>query len=581
MHDAIHWYDAHASSILPPYAALQPEELHGWFSGLLPVGMNSATCALDIGAGSGRDAAWLASNGFDVVAVEPAAAMRTEAQKRHSAPQIRWVDDRLPALTATLRLGLAYDVILVSAVWQHISASERPRAFRKLTTLLKAGGLLVLTLRSGPAEPERGMQPVSLEEVEALAGAYGMMVIRTVELPDRLDRPEVRWTGVALRLPDDGTGALPLLRHVILNDQKSSTYKLGLLRAVCRAADGATGLAQDAGDQYVAVPLGLIALNWLRLYLPLVERALPQSPTNRGPDGLGFAKTGFRALLGGAVARLDLRIGSRFSGDAAVAVHAALQESADTIARMPATYMTYPNGGQVLPISRRRAPLHRSGDLLLNADYLSGFGALSVPRKLWQALQRFSVWVEPSLVVEWERLMQGYAAGQGRTIDPGVVGAAMTWLEPTRDVALPRQLAERLLANATPLFCVWSGRRLDSSSLDIDHCFPWSAWACGDLWNLLPAHRIINQREKRDRLPSDNAMRAAREPILSWWNTAYLSEIGGLLSRRFFEEASASLPGLSRADEPILPGDVFDGVRLQRLRLRTDQQVPEWSCTHD
>jgi hypothetical protein len=31
-----------------------------------------------------------------------------------------------------------------------------------------------------------------------------------------------------VRLPDDGSGALPLLRHIILNDDKSSTYKLAL-----------------------------------------------------------------------------------------------------------------------------------------------------------------------------------------------------------------------------------------------------------------------------------------------------------------------------------------------------------------
>jgi hypothetical protein len=51
----------------------------------------------------------------------------------------------------------------------------------------------------------------------------------------QLARPAVSWTGVALRLPNDGTGALPLLRYVILNDQKCATYKLGLLRALCRA----------------------------------------------------------------------------------------------------------------------------------------------------------------------------------------------------------------------------------------------------------------------------------------------------------------------------------------------------------
>jgi hypothetical protein len=28
--------------------------------------------------------------------------------------------------------------------------------------------------------------------------------------------------------------------------------------------------------------------------------------------------------------------------------------------------------------------------------------------------------------------------------------------------------------------------------MDIDHCFPWSDWTRGDLWNLLPAHRSVN-----------------------------------------------------------------------------------------
>lgn len=59
---------------------------------------------------------------------------------------------------------------------------------------------------------------------------------------------------MALRLPDDGTGALPLLRHVILNDQKSATYKLGLLRALCRAADGAAGPARDGATSSQPCP---------------------------------------------------------------------------------------------------------------------------------------------------------------------------------------------------------------------------------------------------------------------------------------------------------------------------------------
>ena len=199
---------------------------------------------------------------------------------------------------------------------------------------------------------------------------------------------------------------MPLLRYVILNDQKSATYKLGLLRALCRAADGQAGMAEQRDEDTVVLPLGLVALNWLRLYLPLVEAGLPQTPRNAGPDGLGFAGDGFRALLAGLVPRLDLRIGARFGGGTARAVHAALQEAADLIARMPATYMTYPNGGPVLPTTRRLA--RRTPDeIVLDGTFLTGFGTLVVRRELWRALGRFSVWVEPALIAEWLRLMRG------------------------------------------------------------------------------------------------------------------------------------------------------------------------------
>lgn len=73
---------------------------------------------------------------------------------------------------------------------------------------------------------------------------------------------------IAARLRDDGTGTLPLLRYLILNDQKSATYKMGLLRALCRAVDGQAGLAENHQDGTVVLPLGMVALNWLRLYLP-------------------------------------------------------------------------------------------------------------------------------------------------------------------------------------------------------------------------------------------------------------------------------------------------------------------------
>jgi hypothetical protein len=160
----------------------------------------------------------------------------------------------------------------------------------------------------------------------------------------------------------------------------------------------------------VTVPLGLVALNWLRLYLPLIAAELPQTPANRRAEGLGFAKEGFRALLDARTSPLDLRIGGQFQGQAADALHAALREAAETITRMPATYMTYPNGGPILPISRDRSS-RRPEMLVLDAAYLSSVGTMHVPRDLWRALQRFAPWVEPALITEWQRLMHAYTTG--------------------------------------------------------------------------------------------------------------------------------------------------------------------------
>lgn len=151
----------------------------------------------------------------------------------------------------------------------HVDPSDRARAFRKLTNLLKPGGVIAITLRHGPAERERGIHSVSLAEVETLARKQGAFIERARKDEDSLGRERVNWTQIAVRLPDDGTGVLPLLRHIILNDNKCSTYKLGLLRTLCRIADGAAGFAREDGDEFVAIPMGLVALTWIRLYCDL------------------------------------------------------------------------------------------------------------------------------------------------------------------------------------------------------------------------------------------------------------------------------------------------------------------------
>ncbi len=71
---AFHKYDQNAAAFVAQYETLLFEQVHGCLVDLLP---EPGATVLDVGAGSGRDAAWFAARGYEVVAVEPSGSMRS------------------------------------------------------------------------------------------------------------------------------------------------------------------------------------------------------------------------------------------------------------------------------------------------------------------------------------------------------------------------------------------------------------------------------------------------------------------------------------------------------------------------
>jgi hypothetical protein len=121
------------------------------------------------------------------------------------------------------------------------------------TELLKPGGTLVITLRHGSDEQEnrkRGFHPVSAAELALFAQRRAVVMKDPVRQPDQT-RAHVEWETVVFTIPDDGTGSLPLLRHIIVNDNKSASYKLGLLRVLTRIAESAPGVVMRRSDDWV------------------------------------------------------------------------------------------------------------------------------------------------------------------------------------------------------------------------------------------------------------------------------------------------------------------------------------------
>lgn len=188
-------YAAEAERLVSQYESIAFSEIHAAILPLLPA---PPAHILDIGAGTGRDAAGFAALGYRVTAIEPTLELRRQAVVLHPSPLIEWLDDGLPDLPALSGRGETFDVVMLTAVWMHLDEAERHRAMPRLAALLRVGGVMALSLRHGPVPPGRRMFDVSAAETIDLAQANGLHCIlcRTDE-DAQLGRPGVTWDRVA------------------------------------------------------------------------------------------------------------------------------------------------------------------------------------------------------------------------------------------------------------------------------------------------------------------------------------------------------------------------------------------------
>ena len=570
MSSTIDFYHHNALTLSHQYNSVSFESVHHSWKPYWPLAGDKV---LDVGAGSGRDARWMQQQGCEVIAIEPSNALR-ELGAEYTGVEVTWINDALPALSRTENLGMRFDLILVSAVWMHLPSSYRERAFRKLSNLLAPNGRLIITLRHGEFDDQRQGYPVSVEELEQLAKNSALQVRHIDESKDQLNRSEVWWQTVVMTLPDDGSGDLNKVRHIIVNDNKSATYKLALLRTLLRIADAHSGAVIDRSDGKILLPVGLVALYWVRQFKRLIDIDIEGSGIQQNSNttkGLGFVKEdGWNQLK--HLSADDLAIGAMFLGEEAKALQKLFSHTISTIKAGPVTFIYQEAKDnklfEILPPAQRRKSL---SSLVIDSDFLASFGYFTLDESLWECFRIYHSWIEPLVVNQWVMEMQRFETNRERNISLQTYHDCLVWIDHNHDTRDVRKRVEQLRKEHTEIVSVWSGTVL-KQDYHVDHCLPFTYWPNNDKWNLLPTTTNENLK-KSDKVPTAEKLHKSKQRILDWWQLAW--DHSDLSKQRFFSEAALSLPNIPPQCRDF--EEVFDAMGLQVRGVKSRLLISEWS----
>ncbi|MEP4196166.1 MAG: class I SAM-dependent methyltransferase [Aliishimia sp.] len=157
-------YTADAASLMSEYDRIDPAVLYQHVAEFMP---KAGERVLDVGAGTGRDAAFWGAMGCDVTAVEPVAALWTH-------PELPFIEDKLPHLDKIQALQSSFDVIILTGVFHHLPPDARETAIPVLASLLKPAGRLVMSLRHGPSPRGRPAFPFDQKSEEKITANHGL-----------------------------------------------------------------------------------------------------------------------------------------------------------------------------------------------------------------------------------------------------------------------------------------------------------------------------------------------------------------------------------------------------------------------
>ena len=187
----ITYYNNLADNLIPSYETADMSNLHTFFlSNLVP---NSKV--IDIGFGSGRDLAFLRDKGFDIWGIDPVQKFVDYAKKRFPNIENHFFKTSLPYLEIPKDLQYSFDAVILIAVWMHLPKNTYEDAIKRLSTLLRPHGKIIISYSITPrkGETERYFENVDSNLLQNLFEVHGCVKVASITNEDGLSEREITW----------------------------------------------------------------------------------------------------------------------------------------------------------------------------------------------------------------------------------------------------------------------------------------------------------------------------------------------------------------------------------------------------
>jgi len=539
--ETISHYDQHVSALTQRYEAANMSTIHELLLHHLPRGCS----VLEIGCGSGRDAAFLFKNRYQVTAIDASANMIAAAQAHHPEMKDRFVQASMPLETTHPLLECKVHALVCIAMVMHIPNQDLFAFASQIRDLVLPGGILFLSFSMGRPDllEDRDSQgrlyiERPSEELQLIFERLGFRWVAQHKNQDALHR-EIQWNTLVMERTSDRPSSLHEIETIIHHDRKFATYKLALLRALCEIAQTQHFRVKWLSNGIVSVPLGLVAERWLQYYWPLIELddqdgriVIPQQRGMEISRPIAFRKPmrrlieQYRAHGGLSAFFHDYRAGT-IPQEILPALDHAINTLARTIVKGPVTYAggSLDNHPAYFGFQGNRSAL---GRCISPRSTHENLGEILVSAGAWREMCLIGHWIAESLILRWAELTHEISK---RTVPiKDVLDRLLVLPETERDV----QFARKVYANTPSLHCVWTDKPLTARFV-VDHTVPFSIWHNNDLWNLVPAHGQTNM-EKSDKLVTQDLLVASRDRIIHCWEM-----LKSQAEERFVTEISRSL----------------------------------------